>query len=146
MKHAIILIVDDDIEDQIIFKEVLNEQNYYAVLYFDSAQLVLSYLSNLKSDDLLPKLIISDINMPKISGMELLQQIKLNDRYKQIKVLMLSTASENVYSESERLGAYEFIQKPDTYTEMKRLARYVTALTIGMPLPPFKQMPISKNV
>lgn len=70
MTYANILVIDDDIEEQIIFKEVFNEQNYQSVLYFGSAQLVLSYLGNLKSDALLPKLIISDINMPKMLGMD----------------------------------------------------------------------------
>lgn len=144
MTHAIILIVDDDPEEQMIFKEVFNEQNYQSVLYFDSAHLVLSYLSNLKSDALLPKLIISDINMPKMSGMELLKQIRSSNRYKGIKVLMLSTANKREYSEECRqLGAIEFIQKPDTFLEMKKLVRYITALTIGMSVAPYKSKPFS---
>lgn len=147
MTHAIILIVDDDPEEQIILKEVFNEQNYHSILYFDSAQLVLAYLANLKSEAHFPRLIISDINMPKMSGLELLQQIKLNKRYKGIKVLMLSTAHKKEYGEKcQQLGALELIQKPDTFSEMKHLARYVTALTIGMPLPPYKKGPIYLNV
>lgn len=146
MTHALILLVDDDLEEQMIFKEVMNMQNNLSVLYFDSAQLVLSYLASLANDALLPKLVISDINMPKISGLELLKQIRLNSRYDALKVIMLSTAHKSDYEDAcNRLGALEFIQKPDTYVEMKRLVHYVTALAMDKQKPPFKRMPSSLN-
>lgn len=143
MTHALILVIDDDHEEQIIFKEVFSEQNYHSVLYFDSAQGALAYLTGLHSEALFPKLIISDINMPKMSGIELLQQIRSTSVYKGIHFVMLSTANKREYGEAcSQLGALEFIQKPDTFAEMKNLARYFTALANGVPQPPFQQKPL----
>jgi CheY-like chemotaxis protein len=125
MKPAAILYVDDDPDDRIFLKEAFEEQFYPSALYFESAQSLLSHLHSIKEDDLLPKLIITDINMPKMTGIELLSILKSNIRLKHIKVIMLSTAYKQDYDiQCKQLGAAEFIQKPSTFTEMKVLVTY----------------------
>ncbi len=58
-------------------------------------------------------LIVIDINMPDINGLELLNFLKNNDQYKDIPVLIVSTeSSEEDKEKGMNLGAYAYITKP----------------------------------
>jgi CheY-like chemotaxis protein len=86
---------------------------------------LLSHLYSIKEDTQLPRLIITDINMPKMTGLELLALLKANARYKHIKVIVLSTAYKQDYDiQCKELGATDFIQKPSSFAEMKDLVTY----------------------
>jgi two-component system chemotaxis response regulator CheY len=65
--------------------------------------------------------IISDINMPEMSGLEMLSRLKGDELYKQIPVVMISTeGSEERISEAFSLGAGGFIKKPFVPEELKQ--------------------------
>jgi two-component system chemotaxis response regulator CheY len=65
--------------------------------------------------------IISDINMPEMSGLEMLSRLKKDDLYRQIPVIMISTeGSEERIHEAFALGAGGFIKKPFVPEELKR--------------------------
>jgi two-component system chemotaxis response regulator CheY len=58
-------------------------------------------------------LIICDINMPKKDGLEFLKELKSDDKYKFIPVLMLTTESQvTMMQEAKKLGATGWIIKP----------------------------------
>lgn len=61
-----------------------------------------------------PDMILLDIFMPHISGLELLQEIRANAEFNHIVVLMLSSAGRDEQYKSLELGALGFIQKPTT--------------------------------
>jgi CheY-like chemotaxis protein len=80
---------------------------------------------SIKDDALLPKLIITDINMPLMTGIELLSILKRNVRLKHIKVIVFSTADKNKYHmKCIKLGATEFLQKPDNFSELRQMANH----------------------
>ncbi len=65
--------------------------------------------------------IISDINMPEMSGLEMLSRLKQDELYKQIPVIMISTeGSEERINEAFSLGAAGFIKKPFVPEELKQ--------------------------
>ena len=129
MNPTNLLFVDDDADDRNLIQEFLEAQNYHAALFFEDAFSVLKYLNSLQEDAALPHTIITDVNMPKMSGIDLLRELKENKRYQIIKVVMLSTANqEDYWNECERLGALQFFQKPSTYTDMKQMISYFTLM------------------
>ena len=89
-----IIIIEDDMDDQAILTEIFEELNYKNKLIFfgDSVQA----LEFLTKTDIEPFLVLSDINMPKLNGMELREKVHNNEdlRLKSIPYLFFSTNAE----------------------------------------------------
>ena len=66
------------------------------------------------------QLVISDINMPNMDGIELLSNIKANPSYKTVPVLMVTTeGSQAKVMQALELGAVGYVRKPFTAEEIK---------------------------
>ena len=65
-------------------------------------------------------LILSDINMPNMDGLEFLQQLKANDTWKTLPVIMVTTeGSQDKVMQAIQLGATGYIRKPFTADQIK---------------------------
>ena len=121
-KRGPIIIIEDDIDDQAILFDIFKELHYNNELIFfgDSIQ-ALEYLTN---TDIEPFLVLSDINMPKLNGMELREKIHNNEdlRLKSIPYLFFSTSAEQKHV----IDAYSrsiqgFFVKPADYNKLKNV-------------------------
>lgn len=115
-----ILVVDDERDVQLLFeqrfrREVKNGEMYFAFAF--SGEEALAYLNEHEHEAVL---ILSDINMPGMSGLELLGKIK--QKYsKPPPVVMMITAygdAEN-FKSAKQLGADDFLTKPVDFTLLK---------------------------
>ncbi len=110
-----ILLIDDDVEDVQFIKRAFKKNSIANPLFSVlSGEEALEYLLRHQKDaDLLPGLILMDLNMPGIGGLETLRQIKSNERWRRIPVVVFTTskAQEDVVS-SYHLGANCFVSKP----------------------------------
>ena len=115
-----ILVVDDERDVQGLFeqrfrKEIKSGEMDFAFAY--SGEEALGYL---KGHDHEAVLILSDINMPGMSGLDLLKQIK-TEHHQPPPVVMMITAygdAEN-YNTAIQLGADDFLTKPLDFTLLK---------------------------
>ncbi len=115
-----ILVVDDEKDVQILFeqrfrKEIRDKEMEFAFAF--SGEEALVYLNKFEHEAVL---ILSDINMPGMSGLELLEQIK-HKYLKPPPVVMMITAygdKEN-YDTAMRLGADDFLTKPIEFSVLK---------------------------
>ena len=105
MKDIEILLVEDNEGDIVLTMEALDDARIInkVTVKRDGAE-ALEYLLKLAVNDhaSLPDLILLDINLPKIDGKEVLNQIKTNPVLKKIPVVMLTTSS----SEGDILESY----------------------------------------
>ncbi|HYH15702.1 MAG TPA: response regulator [Flavisolibacter sp.] len=123
-----VLIVDDDPDDLEIMNEAFLMQGSTHHLTLSSAQAVFLYLQDVKRDEDLPSLIITDLNMPGISGFELLQALKGMQRYKHIDVFVYSTSNTKSHIDlCLALGAKEYITKPSAITGYQQLAERISS-------------------
>lgn len=115
-----ILVVDDEKDVQILFeqrfrKEIKNHEMQFEFAF--SGEEALSYLNAHEQEAVL---ILSDINMPGMSGLELLKHIK-QQYLKPPPIVMMITAygdAEN-FNAAKELGADDFLTKPVDFTVLK---------------------------
>ena len=115
-----ILVVDDETDVQVLFeqrfrKEIKNGEIELAFAF--SGEEALQYMNNHNHEAVL---ILSDINMPGMSGLELLKHIK--QKYeKPPPVVMMITAygDDENYNQAMKLGADDFLTKPVDFTALK---------------------------
>jgi CheY-like chemotaxis protein len=86
-----------------------------------------------------PALILLDVKMPKVDGLELLREIKTDERLRTIPVVMLtSSREERDIASSYRLGSNAYVVKPMVFTEFVETVRKIGAfwLRVSEPAPP----------
>lgn len=108
-----ILILDDKEAIAKILSMYIGKEN--EIVWFDNPQKGIVWLDQGN----LPDLIITDLNMPIMNGEEFLKYIKQNNRYQDIKVIILS--SNDSTTEKIRLlemGAIDYIVKPFNPVEL----------------------------
>jgi CheY-like chemotaxis protein len=91
-----------------------------------------------RSFDHPPKLVLLDLNLPKVDGLEVLKQIKLDLRTKTIPVvIMTSSKEERDLVTGYNLGANSFIQKPVDFDQFRETVKSVGLywLVINQPVP-----------
>ena len=120
--------IDDDVDDQEIFMMALDDVNKDVTCRL--ANNCPDAIHTLNNDTgFIPDYIFLDINMPKMSGLQCLPEIKKMDHLKDAKIIMYSTTRDkNMMEKSKELGATDFLVKPTGIAELSRsLARILDA-------------------
>lgn len=131
-KPLVILMADDDEDDRFLVKEAFEENRLSNPLYtVEDGEQLLDYLHrrNGYENAELPGFILLDLNMPRKSGFEALQEIKSHPDLKRIPVVILTTSkAEEDIVRSYDLGVNSFIVKPVTFDALvetvKELGKY----------------------
>ncbi|MGF6844829.1 CheY-like chemotaxis protein [Chitinophaga sp. W3I9] len=118
-KYTSVLLIDDDIDDRMIFGEVLKELApdiiYHEAINGEDALLKLN-------NNLAPDLIFLDLNMPRVDGKQFLAEIRQQEHLKHIPVVIYSTSShESDKKETRELGASYFLTKPNSLHELTHI-------------------------
>lgn len=118
-KYTSVLLIDDDIDDRMIFGEVLKELApdiiYHEAINGEDALMKLN-------NDLVPDLIFLDLNMPRVDGKQFLAEIQQQAHLKHIPVVIYSTSShESDKKETRELGASYFLTKPNSLHELTHI-------------------------
>jgi two-component system response regulator len=89
-----------------------------------------------------PALVLLDVNLPGIGGLEVLRRIRADERTSTVPVVMLSTSREpRDIRASYRLGANSFVRKPLSFTRFEAAVRTLASywLEVNEPCPPAGQ-------
>ncbi|UCF13724.1 MAG: response regulator [Thermoplasmatales archaeon] len=146
MKKKIILLVEDDPNDidltKRAFKKSKITEDIKIIVAHDGFE-ALNYLNgNSRNKDritnFIPKIILLDLNLPKMTGLELLKHIRANKKSELIPVVILSSSKEeqdivNAY----KLGANSYIRKPVDFKKFSSVAQQLGSYWVGLnePLP-----------
>lgn len=125
-KKGPIIIIEDDEDDQEILSQVFKSLKYSnRIVFFSDAVKALDYLIN---TDIEPFIVLSDINMPKLNGLELREKVHENEdlRLKCIPYLFFTTSAEqehvvDAYSRSVQ----GFFVKPHSYDRLQETIRKI---------------------
>ncbi len=112
-----VLIVDDSAAIRKILQRVLNQAEIPLGIVYEAGD-GLEAIEALKKN--MVGLVLSDINMPNLDGIQMLSQIKANDLWKGIPVVMVTTeGSQAKVMEAVNLGAAGYVRKPFTADQIK---------------------------
>ncbi|BAX80055.1 response regulator [Labilibaculum antarcticum] len=117
-----ILIVDDSPEDVELTIAALSENNLAnEIIVAEDGEEALDYLykrGKFLNEPGYPAVILLDIKMPKMNGIEVLKHIRDDSQFKLIPVIMVTSSKEEKdLVESYKLGANSYVVKPVDYTQ-----------------------------
>lgn len=143
MRQKSILLVEDNPDDEALTLRALKKNNIQSrvVVAHDGAE-ALDYLFGTgahasRDQDLLPALILLDLKLPKVDGLEVLRQIRAHQRTKLLPIVILTSSQEeqdilNGYS----LGANSYIRKPVDFAQFNEAVRHLGLYWLMLNEPP----------
>ena len=128
----LVYIVDDDPDDrQIILDAFLENNTQMDYVFIENGDELMKTLEACQDTDF-PSLILLDLNMPGMLGMQALKEIKSNNRYNHIPTIVLTTSTLLTdRSSSYSLGANCFLSKPPSYTDLVTLTSAIAKPWFG---------------
>jgi CheY-like chemotaxis protein len=132
--NAPILLVEDNKDDETLTLRALRKSNILneVVVVRDGAE-ALDYLfirgaHAARDPAIVPQVILMDLNLPKVSGLNVLRQLRADERTQMLPVVVLTSSKEDDdIIESYKLGANSYIRKP------VELSRFTDAVkTLGL--------------
>jgi two-component system, response regulator len=130
LEDKIILLVEDNPDDEKLMLRALNKNRICneVIVARDGVE-ALDYLFARgqyagRNLSITPQLILLDLKLPKISGLEVLQQLRAEEHTKYIPVVVLTSSTEEQdIINSYDLGANSFVQKPVDFDEFMEATR-----------------------
>ena len=112
-----ILLVEDNVADAELAMRAFRKNNLAnEIVHLEDGQEALDYLYDEKNDP--PRLILLDVKMPRVDGIEVLRKLKSDKVRKVIPVVMLTSSKEDRdIIESYNLGVNAYIVKPVDFSQ-----------------------------
>lgn len=135
-----ILLVEDNEGDILLTLEAFEDSKIInKIRVIRDGKTAINFFEELNSKEAIPNLVLLDINLPKMSGHEVLLYIKNSEKYKSIPVIMLTTSS----SEKDILQSYRnhvncYITKPIDVADFIKAIAKIEDFWINIVSIPFK--------
>jgi two-component system response regulator len=131
-EKKIILLVEDNPDDELLTLEALKDNNIRndVVIAHDGEE-ALDFLFMRgqykdRDENLVPQVILLDLKLPKVDGLEVLQQIRNNEKTKVLPVVVLTSSKEETdLIKSYQLGANSYIRKPVDFEQFSQAIKYL---------------------
>jgi CheY-like chemotaxis protein len=122
-----VLLVEDNTEDLDLTLHMFEQRGFaYPIRVMRDGQEALEFLSSTSEGDpqVLPRIILLDLNLPRVHGLEFLRQVKADPRTQAIPVLVLTSShDQRDLSQSYQLGAEGYLLKPIDYDKFIEVSR-----------------------
>ncbi|GAK88367.1 two-component response regulator [Nonlabens ulvanivorans] len=129
-KLTVLLIEDDTIEVMKMHRALSTLKEDHSIVEANNGEMALSIL---EKKDQLPDIILLDLNMPKINGIEFLSILKKDDRLKYIPTVILTTSNnQRDLLACYNLGIAGYVLKPLKYEEyVEKISRLMSYWSIN---------------
>ncbi len=116
MKKLSLLLIDDDEIERMKFKRVCHKNGFpHEIFEAKNGEVALEVL---KGDGMIPNIIVLDLNMPKMNGIEFLNVLKSDSELKYIPIIIMSSSSNFTdVKECYKIGIAGYIIKPLHFTD-----------------------------
>ena len=136
--YSPILIVEDRAVDLDLTKRAFARRHVLnPIQQARDGEEALAYIERWDAGDPVPVLVLLDLRLPKINGLEVLQRLKSHPKYSAIPVVVLTTSAEDRdIEEAYKLGCNSYIVKPVEFEKFMEVASqievYWCALNTGL--------------
>ena len=143
MERKIILLVEDNPDDEVLTLRALQKSNIMneVMVARDGAE-ALDYLfatgaySGRDANEL-PELVLLDLKLPKVDGLEVLQRLRTDERTRLLPVVVLTSSNEQRdILESYNLRANSYIRKPVDFVQFREAVRQLGLYWLVLNVPP----------
>ncbi|MCF8379695.1 MAG: response regulator [Bacteroidales bacterium] len=129
----ILLIEDNSVDIDLTLRAFKKRNLTNTIQIARDGELALEYIQKWDAGEMKPIVILLDINLPKVDGLEVLKVFKSNPKYNTIPIVMLTSSSDNKdIQKAYKLGANSYIIKPVDFNKFVEVASnielYWTAL------------------
>lgn len=145
-----ILLVEDDPQDVELMLRALRSENVKSTVeVVRDGEEALDYLFcrgeyRNRPADQPPTLVLLDLKLPKIGGLQVLHEVKSSTFCQSIPVVVLTSSGEQRdIAESYRLGVNSYIQKPVDIGEFRKAIRTLALYWLGVNRSPFAHRPMN---
>lgn len=124
--NPILLVEDNPVDLDLTLRAFAARKITNKILVARDGEEALKYIEHWENGEPVPVVILLDLNMPKVNGLEVLEKIKSHPRFKTIPIVILTTSSESKDLKSAYLlGANSYIIKPVDFEKFIDVARHI---------------------
>jgi two-component system, response regulator len=134
-RRRVILLVEDNRDDEALTLRALKKNNIInqVVVAHDGVEAI-EYLFNAPE---LPELVLLDLKLPRVDGLEVLKRLRANPSTRRLPVVVLTSSKEDRdLLESYDSGANSFVQKPVDFAEFTEAVRQLGVYWLVLNEPP----------
>ena len=117
---ATIVVADDDPEIRMLLEMRLKKRGYHVIVTPDGEQTLTAIRQHR------PELVVLDVMMPHKNGWEVAKELRKDDEFKEVGIVMLTAIGERMNEMTSPLyGADEYLDKPFEFSELEKILRRV---------------------
>ncbi len=122
-----ILLVEDNPMDLDLTLRAFNKKKFANTIHVArDGEEALAWFERWEAGEPLPAVILLDLNMPRINGLEVLQQLKAHPRFRRIPVVVLTSSREDSdLKAAYDLGVSSYIEKPVSFSKFIEVAEHI---------------------
>ncbi len=118
-----ILLVEDNVDHaHLVMRKLRSFKIANTITHLEDGESALQFLKKARKEQSLPNLILLDLRLPKIDGLEVLKEVKTNPDYSNIPVVILTTSEkETDVAKAYHLHANSYLVKPVSFENFTEL-------------------------
>jgi len=124
----LVLLIEDNASDEKLTLLAFQRSGIASefVVARDGAEALAYFFDSANVEAPLPSLVLLDLNLPKIEGLEVLRQLRAHERTRLLPVVVLTSSKEHEdILRSHELGANGYVRKPVAFAEFARAAKTI---------------------
>lgn len=126
LNQPILLVEDNPVDLDLTLRAFKSRKLTNPIEIARDGEEAIAYIEKWKNGDPVPVVILLDLNLPKVNGLEVLETIKKHPDFRTIPVVVLTTSSESRdVNASYQLGANSYIVKPVDFEKFMEVAKQI---------------------
>ena len=135
--RPILLVEDNPMDVDLTRRAFIRRKVKHPIDVAQDGEQVLAYISNWDDKRPLPILVLLDLKLPKVDGLEVLHQLKSDPRFRSVPVVVLSTSTEERDIQiAYQKGANSYIVKPVDFDQFMQIVEHIQIYWCLLNTPP----------